>query len=378
MNKEVKAVIGANYGDEGKGLVSHYLSREAARNGRKVLNIFYNGGQQRGHTADGKVHHCTGAGDSVGADTFYHRMFLVDPIALWLEKAEVFIDPDCRMVLPCDVINNRAAELERRTAERHGSCGMGIFEASKRSKEMEYYIPAKTIWGDKKDLYDELIRVEKKYGYPRDILYNNDNFMRACEWVRFNCVPRCFDEIKNNYDTIIYEGGQGLLLDQTNKDDFPHLTPSSPGVRNIRSDIYDLGAQPELYYVSRTYMTRHGNGPMENETTAEELFGNQYLVKAFIQDETNTANAWQGHFRFGYLDNEKMLERIHKDASELLSPGKINLVYTWLDYSKNMDIICPEGKDDRIYRPYWVNRVFGSDNGKDIKVYDAFHGRIDR
>lgn len=378
MDKEIKVVIGANYGDEGKGLVSHYLSREAARNGRKVLNVFYNGGQQRGHTADGKVHHCTGAGDSVGADTFYHRMFLVDPIALWLEKAEIFIDPDCRMVLPCDVINNRAAELERGTVERHGSCGMGIFEACKRSKEAEYYIPAKTIWGDKKDLYDELIRVEKKYGYPRDILYNNDNFMRACEWVRFNCVPRCFDEIKNNYDTIIYEGGQGLLLDQTNKDDFPHLTPSSPGVRNIRSDIYDLAVQPELYYVSRSYMTRHGNGPMENETTAEELFGNQYMVKAFIQDETNTANAWQGHFRFGYLDNEKMLERIHKDASELLSPGKINLVYTWLDYSKNMDIICREGKDDRIYKPSWVNRVFGSSNGKDIAVYDAFHDRIDR
>lgn len=369
MDKEVKVVIGANYGDEGKGLVSHCLTRAAANSGRKVLNIFYNGGQQRGHTADGKIHHCTGAGDSVGADTFYHRMFLVDPIALWLERAEVFIDPDCRVVLPCDVVNNRAAELERGTAERHGSCGMGIFEACKRSKEAEYYLPAKLIWGDKKDLYDELIRVEKKYGYPRDILYSNDNFLRACEWVKSNCVPKYFDEIKNNYDTIIYEGGQGLLLDQTNRDDFPHLTPSSPGVRNIRSDIFDLGVQPELYYVSRSYLTRHGNGPMENETTAEELFGNEYLVKAFNQDETNKTNAWQGSLRFGYLDNERMLERIRKDADELLSPGKINLVYTWLDYSKNCDIICPEGKDERIHKPYWVNKVFGSDDGRHIRPY---------
>lgn len=375
MDKEVKVVIGANYGDEGKGLVSHCLSGSAASNGRKVLNVFYNGGQQRGHTADGKIHHCTGAGDTLGADTFYHRMLLVDPIALWLERAEVFIDPDCRVVLPCDVVNNRATELERGTAERHGSCGMGIFEACKRSKEAEYYLPAKLIWGDKKDLYDELIRVEKKYGYPRDILYNNDNFMRACEWAKINCVPKYFDEIKDNYDTIIYEGGQGLLLDQTNRDDFPHLTPSSPGVRNIRSDIFDLGVQPELYYVSRSYLTRHGNGPMENETTAEELFGNSYLVKAFNQDETNKTNAWQGCFRFGYLDNEKMLQRIHKDASELLSPGKINLVYTWLDYSKDDGIIRPDGKDGKIDKPSWVNAVFGSTDGKYIREYDAFRRR---
>jgi hypothetical protein len=111
---------------------------------------------------------------------------------------------------------------------------------------------------------------------------------------------------------------------------------------------------------------------MENETTAEELFGEQYLVKTFDQDETNKTNAWQGSLRFGYLDNERMLERIHKDASELLSPGKINLVYTWLDYSRNEGIICPEGKDERIHKPYWVNKIFGSSDGKYIREYDAF------
>ena len=31
MIKEIKVVIGANYGDEGKGLVTSYLSQEAAK-----------------------------------------------------------------------------------------------------------------------------------------------------------------------------------------------------------------------------------------------------------------------------------------------------------------------------------------------------------
>lgn len=364
MDKEVKMVIGANYGDEGKGLICYCLSEEATKKGRKVLNVFYNGGQQRGHTANGKIHHCTGAGDSVGADTFYHRMFLVDPIALWLEKAEVYIDPDCRLVLPCDVINNRTNELKLGVDKRHGSCGMGIFEACKRSKDEGYYIPAKIIWGDKKDLYDELIRVEKEYGYPHDILYNNDNFMRACEWVKFNCVPTYFDKIFNQYDTIIYEGGQGLLLDQTNRDDFPHLTPSSPGVRNVRNDIFDLGIVPELYYVSRSYMTRHGNGPMENETTAKELFGS--FAKYVQFSDSNKTNAWQGSLRYGYLDNEKMLDRIKKDADELFSPGKINLVYTWMNVTPDNDILTKKGEEQRIYRPDWVNYVFESDSPFDM------------
>ena len=43
--------------------------------------------------------------------------------------------------------------------------------------------------------------------------------------------------ILTTYKTIIYEGGQGLLLDQSNMDDFPHLTPSSVGIYNIHSDI---------------------------------------------------------------------------------------------------------------------------------------------
>lgn len=49
------AVIGANYGDEGKGLVTDWLTM----NGGKTLNVLTNGTCQRGHTvehADGKRH----------------------------------------------------------------------------------------------------------------------------------------------------------------------------------------------------------------------------------------------------------------------------------------------------------------------------------
>ena len=47
---EVKVIIGANFGDEGKGLMSDYFAAEAAAQGRRALVVCSNGGAQRGHT----------------------------------------------------------------------------------------------------------------------------------------------------------------------------------------------------------------------------------------------------------------------------------------------------------------------------------------
>ena len=46
----IKAVIGANYGDEGKGLVTNYFCKQFADNNQKCAVICTNGGAQRGHT----------------------------------------------------------------------------------------------------------------------------------------------------------------------------------------------------------------------------------------------------------------------------------------------------------------------------------------
>ena len=45
---DVKFVIGANYGDEGKGLVSANLAANAQQRGESCLTVLYNGGAQRG------------------------------------------------------------------------------------------------------------------------------------------------------------------------------------------------------------------------------------------------------------------------------------------------------------------------------------------
>lgn len=365
MDKEVKVVIGANYGDEGKGLVSYCLSRKARSEGRKVLNVFYNGGAQRAHTSNGVVRHCTGAGTSVGADTYYNKWFAVDPIAVWLEQAEVYIHPDCRIVLPCDVVNNRQKELTR-GANKHGSCGMGIFECVKRSAEKEFAITYRDALAD--NFYDELIRIEKHYGYPRDLVYNNDNFMRAWAWMNHNC-RMVLDErwLFNRYDTIIFEGGQGLLLDQiwySILSDI-HTTPSSPGVRNCVENIGKLGFVPELYYVSRGYLTRHGAGRMEDECSKP-------VINRLIEDETNQPNPWQDHLRFGGLSQETLHKRVFRDANEIVSGSSVknasvNLVFTQLNYTNGM-IAAPGGKCEDILLPDFADHIYVSDQKDEMEM----------
>lgn len=352
----VKVVTGANYGDEGKGMVAYSLAKESISRNEKVLSILYNGGVQRAHTANGQVVHCTGTGDLAGGTTYYDEHFVVDPIALWLTGTKVFIHPKCRIVLPCDVMRNREKEIARGLG-KHGSCGMGIFECVKRNKSSQWKLCA----ADLKDyftLYQTVEKTKKVFAYDlNDNVYNTDNFMRAADYVVRNCQVVELRIIMSDYDTLIFEGGQGLLLDQTNVGDFPHLTPSSVGSYNIHSTINNLGAEStDIFYVSRSYMTRHGVGPMDAECRKED-------INPDIVDETNIRNDWQDNLRFGYIDTGKLYKRVQGDFSRY-NNAKLNMVFTQLNYTAGA-IATGFGEYQEIVKPDFIDGLYLSDQ-KDV------------
>lgn len=352
----VKVVTGANAGDEGKGMVAYSLVKEEISKNKRVLSVLYNGGVQRAHTANGQIVHCTGTGDLAGGTTYYDEHFIVDPIALWLTGTKVYIHPMCRIVLPCDVMINREKETAR-GVNKHGSCGMGIFECVKRNKHTAMKLSAKDLV-DSFKLYSKVKLIEKSFSYDlNDGLYTMDNFMRAADYVVRNCPITELHDILSKYDTLVFEGGQGLLLDQTNVGDFPYLTPSSVGSFNIHSTINNLGAEStDIFYVSRSYMTRHGAGPMDSECQKED-------INPDIVDMTNIRNAWQDDLRFGYLDTNKLYRRVRNDFSRY-SNAKLNMVFTQLNYTNGR---LATGKDEfeEIAIPDFIDRLYLSDQ-KDI------------
>jgi adenylosuccinate synthase len=351
---DVKFVIGANYGDEGKGLVSANLAAKAQQDGKKCLTILYNGGPQRGHTVEfgnfRHIYHHFAAGSEFGSDTYFHQDFLVNPMTYVQEYGnifcEIYMDARSRVVTPFDMIANQFAEQGRDV--RHGSCGMGIFETIARYND-----------GDDDD--DGIItrKVGNLYGLGNSVLYKYisdvQRYYEHKKGIRFDSIPgldieglkqhwvddfnAMIDDVSsivydwsvksllNHYDVIIFEGGQGLALDMDNMADFPHLTPSNTGCKKmIPFIIGTLGEDTpiELYYVTRSYLTRHGNGPMPDG----------YLDHSMIkQDMTNHPNPWQGTLRLAGFTSKSiasMMGRICKDKRETYSMNNVvcNLVIT--------------------------------------------------
>ena len=139
------AVIGKNFGDEGKGLAVASLSRVLG----KPLIVKHNGGAQAGHTVEDAeaawrfVHHQIGAGAEYGAPTLFAEHFMPDLYQLGKEVADftrlfgfvplLYSEKAARVTTIDDVLLNMGAEAARGDA-RHGSCGMGIDECVQRNR----------------------------------------------------------------------------------------------------------------------------------------------------------------------------------------------------------------------------------------------------
>lgn len=336
--KKLKYVVGANFGDEGKGLMTDYFCHQAISNGKKVLGILPNGGAQRGHTVvtpEGKRHvfHHMSSGTFAGADTYFGGNFIINPMVFMQEYNELkpstkfYINDICKVSTPFDMLYNQAVEVTRGN-NRHGSCGLGIFETIDRYKNTAYF----PYYGDficpsigfTCGIREYLFRVKKYYEekartqlgknisdifdvWDSDGLVNH--YIHDFEQMS-NIVKICNESyIEENYDVGVVELGQGLLLDSENHDYYPNLTPSRTtfhGNMQYIQPMHSNGGDLEICYVTRTYLTRHGNGRLDNECKKEELSNS-------IEDKTNLPNEFQGSLRFAPLDVDSLIDRIDRD-----------------------------------------------------------------
>ena len=214
----------------------------------------------------------------------------------------------CPCVVIDDVLVNMALETSR-GHNRHGSCGMGIDEAVQRSKLTQFRLPLSRVKSSDCDgLYHELRRLRRDYlplrlnalglslkssGEYGELLQNDNVLLNAaqgmCEGaqlVEIVSKPRA-----SEYDEVVFEGAQGLLLDELNLDYAPHLTSSRTGLFNPLNICRELfgGAETEAVYVTRSYVTRHGAGRLPHE--------GRFAAPLKISDPTNIPNEWQGAMR---------------------------------------------------------------------------------
>lgn len=324
-------VQGLGFGDEGKGTMVDYLAR--TKNPGVVIR--YNGGAQAAHnvvTPDGKHHTFSqwGSGTLAGVETHLSKHVMIDPLSMVPEAKHLeeigisdpwtmlSVDPDAPLITPYHRVINRIREGSR-GAGRHGSVGIGEC-MSDLLKHGRLVVPTA---GDlnKPTLFVEKLMAIQYFAKQKLDEMNSSNFHKLPAglfelldtdpykiWQRYENVRYMVnvEETSELLEAIchragmgaLFEGAQGVLLHQ----DYgfhPHTTWSDTSFTNAYQILAEAGfhdAELERIGVVRSYMTRHGAGPMPTE-----LVG-QAWAQAFNRHDHNQPSEHTGSMRVGYLD----------------------------------------------------------------------------
>lgn len=297
---KVSIVVGLGFGDEGKGLVTSSL----VAGSDNPMVVRFNGGHQAGHTVikDNYKHVFSsfGSGTLHGAPTYWSKFCTVYPTALIKEfdllksfNPVLYIDPLCPVTTPFDVMANQSDF-------RDGSVGVGFGKTLQRQQD-HYTLFAKDL------KYKSILDIKLK----QIMLYYDFQSYKSHQQKEIFMldVERMLSLVTIKEPThkgdLIFEGAQGILLDQS-FGFFPHVTRSNTTSKNAIELIKNY-CKPTVYLVTRSYQTRHGNGPMTGMPI--ELSGNEM--------ETNVTNTYQGHFRTSTLDHDLINYAI--DCEETIS-----------------------------------------------------------
>lgn len=288
----VRVIIGAQWGDEGKGKIVDLLSDKTDYVAR------FQGGANAGHTLkfDDKVVvlHLVPSGIFNGdAKCIIGNGVVIDPIALVKEIDGVkkmgfsldnrfFVSQTAHVILPYHKILDQLKE-KRRAKDAIGTTGRGIGPA--------YVSKVARVGIRMVDLLDRTILRKKIEQNIQDINYalenlykepmlNADDLMAELEdsiqiLSPFICnTSNILHEAIEANESILLEGAQGCLLD-VDHGTYPYVTSSSP---TSGGACTGTGVPPtaitHVMGITKAYCTRVGNGPFPSELldeTGEEL-----------------------------------------------------------------------------------------------------------
>jgi adenylosuccinate synthase len=332
MKQLPRIVVGLGYGDEGKGRTVDFLCSKVY----KPLVVRFSGGQQCGHTVmAGGIKHIfsnLGSGTLRGAPTYFTEHTTIYPSTMQreilslkekgIDNCKVVIHPLANLTTPFDVLANRSCKSNL----SHGSCGLGIGKTMKRQIESPYKVYALDLLNPSL-LFKKMDSIGKWYGIdPNEHKEYISIYVKAVKSMEWDIQD--YSYLRQDDISLIFEGSQGVLLDKDHGV-FPHVTYSNTTSKNAIEVCKLLGFKKcYVYGITRTYHTRHGNGPFE-ETP---------LNLKNTEDEINITNKFQGDFKVGKMDYEllKQAIRTEKIYSGELEPVFV-LAVTCYDQWKDFD-----------------------------------------
>ena len=301
-----KAVIGLQWGDEGKGKIVDYLSEEFD------LVVRYQGGNNAGHTVivddntyklnlipsgviRGKV--CfLGQGVVLDPSHFYNEYY---QITKKIDNPRVFLSSNISLILEYHKQLDKINELILKNEKKIGTTSKGIGPAYQdkvgRKSIKLYDLKSKNTLIEKlqtiKKFYDPILERfdENKINIEHTIL----ELLNFYDLVKELIIDNSFIKKEFKNKKILFEGAQGALLD-LDHGSYPFVTSSN----TVSSNII-IGSALQVDYqtigIFKAYATRVGNGPFPSE-----LFDStgDYIAKKGVEIGTVTKR----QRRCGWLD----------------------------------------------------------------------------
>ncbi|MBP39260.1 MAG: adenylosuccinate synthase [Dehalococcoidia bacterium] len=278
------AVIGAQWGDEGKGKIIDFLAENAAVIAR------YSGGNNAGHTVINdagtfKLHLVPSGICWPHAMNVIGNGVVVDPDVLLKEINENDLDPSrlavsdrAHLIMPYHISLDQLEE-QRRGDAKIGTTGRGVGPAyiDKVSRQGLRV-------GELLDPEDLTLRLPAIVAFKNEIItkiYGGDPielnavFEKANMWAGqlapyIRPVENLIADALESDGKVIVEGAQGALLD-LDHGTYPYVTSSNP---TVGGTLTGLGMGPRSYGgvagVFKAYCTRVGEGPFPSEIHGEE------------------------------------------------------------------------------------------------------------
>lgn len=315
-------VMGAQWGDEGKGKIVDYLAEDA-----KYV-VRFAGGANAGHTivVDGKKYalHQVPSGILYPQKTvFLGSGMVIDPEALFSElkmledggikwQGRVFISDRAHLTLP----GYREMDKTRDAARKRpiGTTGRGIGTTYSQKAERDGIRLADLDWDEK---WNDIDEQDKEF-----LLKYKDRLIS----MRVNIAEKMWEYRNEN---ILFEGAQGAMLD-IDSGTYPYVSSGASGSYGASSGA-GIGprALDKIFGVFKAYETRVGNGPMPtefNNETESELCN-------FVRNTGNEFGVTTGRpRRCGYLDLVALRYACHVNSID-------SLVLTHLDIYDTLDEI---------------------------------------
>ena len=279
----VDVVLGAFYGDEGKGKIIDYLSKECK------YAVRFSGGNNAGHTieVDGKkfAFHLIPSGIlNRGVKAILGNGVVVDPKVLIEEinnltengysVDNLYISDKAHLILPYHIELDGMLEDIRKDKIGTTKRGIGPAYCDKYERSgirMEDFISTNFKKLLKNNIDNKNI-IFKAYGYEEidfDKVYKEyKEYAKILKKYVCDTTTMLHKAIKNN-EKILCEGAQATLLD-IDFGTYPYVTSSNPTIGGVSTGT-GIGSKyiNEVYGVIKAYSSRVGEGPYVTELLDE-------------------------------------------------------------------------------------------------------------